>query len=104
MWCIVTGLFMRPITPCPSVSIIGQYRGGGYRAFMVIGCALITLLVIGLAGGMAIANNSSKFSNNSEGQDAAGQDLELIDSLEDHGYYQGLLGELRRARNQPSKK
>ena len=92
---------MRPITPRPSVSIIGELLGGGYRAFQVIGAVLITLFVIGLAGGLAMSHNSNKISNNFRGQDGDGQDLELIDGLDGHGYYQGLLGELRRARSLP---
>jgi hypothetical protein len=63
---------MRQITPRPLVSIIG-YLSGGYRAFQVIGAILITLVVIGLAGGIAISNNSSKILNNFEGRVSTGR-------------------------------
>jgi hypothetical protein len=96
---------MRPITR-QSCEYYQPVRLAGYRvlAFWVIGAAVITLGVIGLAGALVIRPlNVSKISVNNIGQDPTGQDLELINSLEDHGYYQGLLGELRRASTKPSK-
>lgn len=85
IWCIVIALFMRPIASQPRVSNNREGGAGGYRAFLallVIGAILIGLLVIGLAGAMAI-NISSNFSN-IIGQDPAGPDP----GPEDLGYYQ----------------
>ena len=82
-------------------------RAGGYRTFTVIGALVITLCVIGTAGGLLV----SKFSNKFIGRDSApvpghaGPDLDrqdLINKLKAHGYYQGLLGQLRSTRNQES--
>ncbi len=98
---------MRPIIPQPRVSDNHMVRAGGYRAFTVIGATVITLCVIGTAGGLLV----SKFSNKFIGRDSApvpghaGPDLDrqdLIIKLNDHGYYQGLLGQLRSARIQES--
>jgi hypothetical protein len=70
-------LFMRPITPRPSVYAYRTCPGGGYRALQVIGATIIALAVIGLAGGLVIhrSHNSFKFLNNLKGQDVAGQNL-----------------------------
>lgn len=60
---------MRPIVPpAPVHSVIRLVGAGGYRMLLacrVIGAILITLGVIGLAGGLAIkANKLSKISEN----------------------------------------
>ena len=70
IWCIVTRLFMRPVTSPVLVHIIGRrVMGlGSYRAWIMVLITLIVLAVIGLAGGLTI---SSKFI----GLDSAGQGL-----------------------------
>lgn len=68
---------MRPIIPHAPVHFVMRLVGaGGYRMLLacrVIGAILITLMVIGLAGGIAISNNSSKILNNFEGRVSTGR-------------------------------
>ena len=109
IWCIVTRLFMSPVT-CQSRVHYRSVRLAGYRvlAFWVIGAILIVLGVIGLAGALVIRPiKVSKISENITGRDSAGQVMSTESSpvmRPDYyrGYYQGapygLLGMLRMAR------
>ena len=98
IWCIVTRLFMSPITSQSSVSY-RTVRLGGYRLLdsMVIGAMLTCLFVIGLAGAMVVRPiEVSKISENIIGRDMAGQGLQVIGPSYYPDYYPGgLLALLR---------
>ena len=101
IWCIVTRLFMSPITSQSSVSY-RTVRLGGYRLLdlQVIGAMVICLFVIGLAGAVVIGRSKvSKISENITGRDGTqtsqvtGQPTNFTKNYSD--YYPGLIG-LRR--------
>jgi hypothetical protein len=101
IWCIVTRLFMSPITSQSSASYRTR-RLGGYRLLdlAVIGAMLTCLFVIGLAGAMVIRPiEVSKISDNITGRDGTqssqvtGQPTDFTKNYSD--YYPGLIG-LRR--------
>ena len=99
IWCIVTRLFMSPITSQSSASYRTR-RLGGYRLLdlQVIGAMVICLFVIGLAGAMVIGRSKvSKISENITGQDGTGQALEVTgpDYYREVYYPGGILGLLR---------
>ena len=99
IWCIVTRLFMSPITSQSSVSY-RTVRLGGYRLLdlAVIGAMVICLFVIGLAGAMVIGRSKvSKISENITGRDMAGQALQVTgpDYYREVYYPGGILGLLR---------
>ena len=98
IWCIVTRLFMSPVT-CQSRVHYRSVRLAGYRvlAFWVIGAILIVLGVIGLAGALVIRPvKVSKISENILGRDLAGPDSQVMGP----DYYPvGILGWMRMAKN-----
>jgi len=102
IWCIVTRLFMNPITSQSSVSY-RTVRLGGYRLLdlQVIGAMVICLFVIGLAGAMVIRPiEVSKISENIIGRDLGGRALQVTGpSYYPKDYYPGgILDMLRKAR------
>ena len=103
IWCIVTRLFMSPVT-CQSRVHYRSVRLAGYRvlAFWVIGAILIVLGVIGLAGALVIKPiKVSKISENSRGRSLPGRDLAGQSSNKFNNFgdnYQGVLGKLRLVR------
>lgn len=101
IWCIVTRLFMSPITSQSSASYRTR-RLGGYRLLdlQVIGAMVICLFVIGLAGAVVIGRSKvSKISDNITGQDGAGRALQVTGTSYYPDYYPGgLLALLRVSR------
>lgn len=106
IWCIVTRLFMSPITSQSSVSY-RTVRLGGYRLLdlQVIGAMVLCLFVIGLAGAMVIRPiEVSKISDNITGRDGAGQASKISENFSETETtiqvynYPGVLGLLRLGR------
>lgn len=101
IWCIVTRLFMRPVTPQPQVfNNRSGYGAGGYRAFLII-CILTGLCIIGLCYGfIRLSQTISNNSENVSGQDATGP---VSNFSENYGnYYPGVIGLLRLRNNSKS--
>jgi len=106
IWCIVTRLFMSPITSQSSVSYRTR-RLGGYRLLdlAVIGAMVICLFVIGLAGAMVIGRSKiSQISENITGQDGAGRASKISENFSETETtiqvynYPGVLGLIRLGR------
>lgn len=97
IWCIVTRLFMRPVTPQPQVfNNRSGYGAGGYRAFLIT--AILTgLSLIGLCYGfIRLSQTISNISENF-GQQIQGPDSQFSKNYKN--YYPGVIGMLRYRRS-----